>query len=135
MSFINTVKGGIIMYNILVVDDATIMRKTLVKIFTQLEHKVIAEAANGYDAIERYKEHKPDIVTLDITMPAVNGINDGIEALEKIIEFDPNAKVIILTSHGEEKLVMDAILKGAKGYVLKPADVHKIEEAVEKLHM
>jgi two-component system chemotaxis response regulator CheY len=123
------------MYDIMIVDDANIMRKTLRQLFTELGHKVIAEASNGFEAIELYKEKKPKIVSLDITMPAFNGIHDGIEALEKIIELDPEANIIMLTSHGEQKLVMDAILKGAKGYILKPADKHKIEDAIEKLKL
>ena len=122
------------MSKIMIVDDAFIMRKTLENLFSQLGHEIISQASNGYEAIEQYKESKPEIVTMDITMPAVNGINDGIEALEEIIKYDPNAKIIILTSHGEEKLVVDAILKGAKGYVLKPVDIHKLEDALEKLH-
>ena len=123
------------MDTVMIVDDAHIMRKTLQQMFTELGYKVIAEAQNGFEAIEKYKELKPKIVSLDITMPAFNGIHDGIEALEEIIKIDPNANIIMLTSHGEQKLVMDAILKGAKGYVLKPADKHKILEAIEKLKL
>jgi two-component system chemotaxis response regulator CheY len=123
------------MYDIMIVDDANIMRKTLRQLFTELGHNVVAEASNGFEAIELYKEKKPTIVSLDITMPAVNGIHDGIEALEEIIKHDPEANIIMLTSHGEQKLVMDAILKGAKGYVLKPADKHKIQDAIEKLKL
>lgn len=123
------------MYNVMIVDDAFIMRKTLSQIFHDLGHTVIAEAANGYDAIQVYKEKKPDFVTLDITMPSVNGINDGMDALDEILKYDPDAHIIMLTSHGEQKLVMEAILKGAKGYVLKPADTHKISEAIEKLKL
>ena len=118
----------------MIVDDAFIMRKTLENLFNQLGHKVVAQAANGFEAIEKYKDSKPEIVTMDITMPAVNSVNNGIEALEAIIKFDPDAKIIILTSHGEENLVVDAILKGAKGYVLKPVDLNKLKDALEKLH-
>lgn len=121
------------MARIMVVDDVSIMRFTIKGHLQRLGHDVVAEAANGDEAINQYMSSKPDLVTMDITMPAVNGIRSGIEALEKIKEFDKNAKVIMITSHGEEKLVMEALTKGAKGYVLKPITEDKLKPALAKV--
>lgn len=115
------------MLKFLVVDDSVILRKALIEVLKNLGHETIAEAGSGYEAIEAYKNHTPDIVTMDITMPGVQGIKDGVEALKKIREINKDAKVIMVTSHGEEELVMDAIAAGAKGYVLKPVTKDKIE--------
>ena len=121
------------MANILVVDDIKIMRFTIKTILEELGHKVIAEAENGYDAIEKYKMFKPDIVTMDITMPSKNNIIDGIEAFLEIKKIDKDANVVMLTSHGENKLVMKAISKGAKGYILKPITKEKVKITLEKI--
>jgi len=121
------------MANILVVDDIKIMRFTIKIILEELGHKVIAEAENGYDAIEKYKMFKPDIVTMDITMPSKNNIIDGIEAFLEIKKIDKDANVVMLTSHGENKLVMKAISKGAKGYILKPITKEKVKTTLEKI--
>lgn len=121
------------MANIMIVDDVSIMRFTIKGHLQRLGHNIVAEAANGDEAIKMYTTTKPEIVTMDITMPAVNGIRNGIEALEKIREVDKNAKVIMITSHGEEKLVMEAVTKGAKGYVLKPITEEKLKLAIAKV--
>ena len=121
------------MANVLVVDDIKIMRFTIKTILEELGHNVIAEANNGYDAVEQYKIFKPDLVTMDITMPDKNDIRDGIEALVEIKKLDKNANVIMLTSHGENKLVMKAIAKGAKGYILKPITKEKVKISLEKI--
>ena len=120
------------MANVLVVDDVSIMRFTIKKHLTSLGHKVIAEASNGFEAINQYETHNPDIVTMDITMPAENGIKNGIEALVGIKKIDRDAKVIMVTSHGEERLVMEAITKGAKGYILKPITEEKLSDALKQ---
>jgi len=121
------------MASVLIVDDIKIMRFTIKNILEELGHKVIAEADNGYDAIEKYKIFKPDIVTMDITMPSKNDISDGIEALLHIKKIDKNANIIMLTSHGENKLVMKAIAKGAKGYILKPITKDKVESSFNNI--
>jgi two-component system chemotaxis response regulator CheY len=115
----------------MVVDDSLILRKTLTKTLEEMGHNVVAKAKDGKEAISLYEKHKHDLVTMDITMPIMNGI----EALKCIIEEDKNAKVIMITSHGEERLVMDAISAGAKGYVLKPISTQKITEAIKKAHI
>lgn len=121
------------MARIMVVDDVSIMRFTIKGHLQKLGHEVVAEASNGDEAINQYMSTKPDLVTMDITMPAVNDVRSGIEALVKIREFDKNAKVIMITSHGEEKLVMEALTKGAKGYVLKPITEDKLKPALAKV--
>ena len=121
------------MARVLIVEDIKIMSFTIEKFLNNLGHEVVAQASNGYDAIEQYKIYKPDIVTMDITMPAKNDITDGIEALKVIKKIDPNANIIMLTSHGENKLVMKAIANGAKGYILKPVTKESIKESIEKI--
>jgi len=97
------------MLKIMVVDDSIMLRKNIIKILESTDYEVVAEAGSGYAAIEKYKIAKPDIVTMDISMPMEQGIRDGIEALKHIIEYDKNAKIIMVTAHGEEEMVMDAI--------------------------
>lgn len=120
------------MLNILVVDDSVIIRKNLGTLLKELGHNVVGEAANGYDAIQMYKLKKPQLVTMDITMPGVQGVANGIEALKQIRQFDKDAQIIMITSHGEEELVLDAIEAGAKGYILKPINKEKISNILKK---
>jgi len=117
------------MLNIMVVDDSSIIRKLLSTKLEDMGYTVVAKAKSGKEAVELYKEHLPDLVTMDITMPVMNGI----EALKQIKNSYKDAKIIMLTSHGEEKQVMDAITNGAKGYVLKPINEDKILEAIIKI--
>jgi two-component system chemotaxis response regulator CheY len=121
------------MANILVVDDAQIMQANLTKLFEQLGHNVVATASHGKEALETYQLYKPDLVTMDITMPAIDGIADGIEAVEAIKKIDFNAKIIMITSHGEENKVIRAIQKGAKNYILKPINIDKLKEVLDKV--
>lgn len=121
------------MANVLVVDDIAIMRNVIKRHIIKLGHTVVAEAENGHKAIIQYKRFNPDIVTMDVTMPAENGVKNGIDALKLIKEFDSNAKVVMVTSHGEEKLVMEALTNGAKGYILKPVNEEKLRTLFSKL--
>jgi len=121
------------MATVLVVDDIGIMRHAIKGHILKLGHTVIAEASNGDEAINHYKLFKPDIVTMDVTMPALNGIMGGIDALRHIKEYDSEAKVVMVTSHGEQKLIMDAIRLGAKGYILKPITYDKLDAIFKKL--
>ncbi|RLA81843.1 MAG: two-component system response regulator [Epsilonproteobacteria bacterium] len=123
------------MARILVVDDAKIMRMNIKKMLTSLGHEVIAEAASGHEAIEQYKKYseKIDLVTMDITMPMDQGIEDGIMAVKLIVEFDPSAKIIMVTSHGEQAKVIQAIQSGASNYLLKPIQMDKLTDALNKL--
>ncbi|WP_369900277.1 response regulator [Bacillus manliponensis] len=117
-------------HKILVVDDAMFMRtmiKNLLKSSSDFE--VIGEAENGLEAIEKYKELKPDIVTLDITMPEM----DGLEALKEIIGIDANAKVVICSAMGQQGMVLDAIKSGAKDFIVKPFQADRVIEALTKV--
>ena len=121
------------MAKILVVDDAKIMRMSIKNMLNDLGHKVVGEASSGYGGIAEYKALHPDIVTMDITMPQENGIEDGIEAVKQIIAYDKNAKIIMITSHGEQDKVIRAIQNGASNYLLKPLQIDKLKEVIVKL--
>lgn len=104
------------MRKILVVDDAAFMRLSMKTMLEKNGFEVSGQAENGVKAIEMYKLLKPDIVTMDITMPEM----EGIEALEEIIKFDSNAKVVMVSALGQETKVKKAIILGAKGFIIKP---------------
>jgi len=115
--------------NVLIVDDSLIMRVNLVRSLEGLGHRVVCEAKDGQSSITAYEEYKPDLVTMDITMPDM----DGITAVEKIKEIDPDANIIMVTSHGQEAMVMNALKAGAKGYILKPVSPEKLRESIGKI--
>lgn len=104
------------MKRILIVDDAVFMRVSLKTMLEKNGFEVIGEAVNGLEAIEKYTNLKPDIVTMDITMPEMTGI----EAVKAIKKIDSNAKVIMVSAMGQESLVKEAIINGAKGFIVKP---------------
>lgn len=114
--------------DVLVVDDSPIIVRLLSKLLDEIGYKVVHTAANGEEAIAAYKACKPDVVTMDITMPDMNGI----EATRTIMSEFPDAKIIMVTSHGQEKMIVDALKAGAKGYVMKPFEKHKVYEAIQK---
>ena len=105
-------------YKILIVDDSMFVKKQLSQILTSEGFDIIATAANGLEAVERYKENHPevDLVTMDITMPGM----DGVTALEKIIEFDKKAKIVMISALGKQDIVKKSFLLGAKNYIIKP---------------
>lgn len=115
-------------YNILVVDDAAFMRMMVKDILTKNGYNVVGEAQNGTEAIAKYKELKPDLVTMDITMPDM----DGISALRQIHEFDPNARVLMCSAMGQQAMVIEAIQNGAKDFIVKPFQADRVLEAVKK---
>ena len=121
------------MAKVLIVDDAAIMRINIKKMLEKMGHEVISEAENGFVAIDKYKLLHPDFVTMDITMPSVNDVHDGIDATTEIVKYDNQAKIIMVTSHGEQDKVIRAIQNGASNYILKPIKYEKLEEAVNKL--
>ncbi|QQZ07939.1 response regulator [Heyndrickxia vini] len=113
---------------ILVVDDAAFMRMMIKDILTKNGFDVVAEAADGAQAVEKYKELKPDLVTMDITMPEM----DGITALKEIKGIDPSAKIIMCSAMGQQAMVIDAIQAGAKDFIVKPFQADRVIEAIQK---
>lgn len=116
------------MARILIVDDAAFMRMRCSKLLTDEGHEVV-EAGDGAEALEKYKEHKPDAVLLDITMPRM----DGIVTLQEIIKVDPSARVAMLTAMGQQSMVISALKLGARDFVVKPFDGARVLSAVQKL--
>ena len=112
----------------LIVDDSKLIRDKVGSLLGKLKYGEIYFASNGKEAIEKYKEKSPDFVTMDITMPDM----DGITALKKILKIDVNAKVIMLTSHGLEDMMLKAMGEGALGYITKPAKIEDIKDAIYK---
>ena len=117
------------MPKILIVDDAAFMRMNVKNILSKEGFEDILEAENGEEAVQKYKEEDPDLVTLDITMPQM----DGLEALKKIKKYDSEANVIMCSAMGQQSMVIEAIEAGAKDFVVKPFDKDKIKEAVSKV--
>ncbi|WP_096435399.1 response regulator [Alteribacter populi] len=113
---------------VLVVDDAAFMRMMIKDILTKNDYEVVAEAADGQQAVDLYKEHNPDLVTLDITMPEM----DGITALKEIKSIDAEAKVIMCSAMGQQAMVIDAIQAGAKDFIVKPFQAERVLEAIGK---
>lgn len=117
------------MARVLIVDDATFMRMMVKDILEKNGYEVIGEANNGIKAVELYKSEKPDIVTMDITMPEM----DGIEAVKQIKAFDPSAKIVMCSAMGQQSMVMDAIKAGAKDFIVKPFQADRVLEAIKKV--
>ncbi|MBE3593870.1 MAG: response regulator [Candidatus Carbobacillus altaicus] len=116
------------MKRVLVVDDAAFMRMMIKDILTKNGYAVVGEASDGAQAVEKYKELQPDLVTLDITMPEM----DGIAALKQIRAMDPQAKVIMCSAMGQQAMVIEAIQAGAKDFIVKPFQADRVLEAVRK---
>ena len=115
--------------NVLVVDDSLITVKKLCLLIEQLGHRVAGTAGSGADALAAYRTLSPDLVTMDITMPGM----DGVEATRQIVADFPDANIVMVTSHGQEKMVIDALDAGAKGYVLKPVRPEKLADMIRKV--
>ena len=117
------------MKTVLIVDDSSFMRRLIKKIVIQNGYDVVGEADNGELGVEKYKELNPDLVTMDLVMDEMNGL----DALKHILEIDPNANVIMISSMGQDVIVRDAIVLGAKNFLLKPLDEETIMEAINSL--
>ena len=117
------------MARVLVVDDAVFMRMTIRKMIEPEGYEVGGEAGNGVEAVQRYMDIQPDVVLLDITMPEMNGI----DALKRIKEFDPKAKVIMCSAMGQQVMVAQAIQSGAKDFVVKPFEKDRVLAAIKRV--
>jgi len=111
------------------VDDAAFMRMMIKDILRKGGYEVVGEAEDGAKAIEKYKELQPDLVTMDITMPDM----DGIAAVKEIRKIDPNALIIMCSAMGQQAMVIDAIQAGARDFVVKPFQPDRVLEAVRKV--
>ena len=118
-------------YRVLVVDDSMFVAKQLGQILASEGYDVVATAVDGKEGVDKYKELCPnvDLVTMDITMPKM----DGITALEQIMAFDKNAKVVMVSALGKEELVKKSLMTGAKSYIIKPLDRKKVLERIAKV--
>ncbi|HEY3764265.1 MAG TPA: response regulator [Gaiellales bacterium] len=116
------------MARVLIVDDAAFMRKMLGDVLAKGGHEVIGEGANGAEAITQYQSLRPDIMTLDITMPE----KDGLAALREILTLEPSAKIVMCSALGQESKVLEAIKSGAKDFVVKPFQPDRVLDAIGK---
>ncbi len=117
------------MAKVLVVDDAAFMRISIKNTLVKNGFDVVGEAENGSIAVEKYKELKPDVVTMDITMPEMSGL----DALKAIVSNDSSAKIIMVSAMGQEAMVRDAVLSGAKGFIVKPFKENDLLSALSKV--
>lgn len=117
------------MAKLLIVDDSKMSRKMLRTILEGIGHEIVGEASNGEEGLRLYMELKPEAVTMDITMPEM----DGISSLKKIIEFDKEAKVVMITAAGQSSKLMDALKNGAKEFICKPYEPEQIINAMNEV--
>jgi two-component system chemotaxis response regulator CheY len=114
---------------VLVCDDAIFMRTMISDILSGAGYEVVGEAETGLQAIERYRQLKPDLVTMDIVMPDMGGI----DAVREIVKDDPNARILMCSAMGQQALVVEAIQAGAKDFVVKPFQPSRVLEAVQRV--
>lgn len=113
---------------IMIVDDAAFMRKKIRKILAASGYSELIESGNGREAIEAYMEYKPDLVTMDIIMPGM----DGIAVLQEIRKIDPDAKIIMISAMGQQRMIVEAIQAGALDFILKPFDSEMVISTISK---
>jgi len=116
------------MKKILVVDDAAFMRLMLKGILSKNGYEIVGEAENGQEAVEKYRSLSPDLVTMDITMP----IMEGVEAVRHIKKLDPNAKIIMCSAMGQQTMVVESLQAGAKDFIVKPFQEERVLESIRK---
>ncbi|MBS3946682.1 MAG: response regulator [Dethiobacter sp.] len=114
---------------VLITDDTAFMRMTLRNILEKNGYQVVGEAEDGQYAVDKYRELRPDLVTMDITMPRM----DGITAIKKIMEFDPQAKIVVCSAMGQKALVIEALNAGARDFIVKPFQAERIINALQKV--
>ena len=117
-------------FRVLIVDDSMTLRMMFKKTIMDSPFEPVAEAANGGEALDLYKEHKPDLVVMDIVMPEV----DGVTALSNILAFDPDARVVMVSSLGSKDKVLESIKKGARNFVMKPFERDTLLQALQKAY-
>ncbi|URM31611.1 response regulator [Cytobacillus firmus] len=122
-------KGETAVARILIVDDAKFMRVTLSSILKKADHEIVGEGENGKEAVDLFANLKPDLVMMDITMPEMSGL----EAVREIKRDNPNAKVIMCSAMGQQKVVVESIEAGAKDFIIKPFDEGRVLEAVNRV--
>ncbi|EON72672.1 chemotaxis protein [Lysinibacillus sphaericus OT4b.31] len=117
------------MPTVLVVDDTLFMRVAISNMFSEWGYEVVGKAVNGKEAVAMYRELQPDLVTMDVTMPVMTGI----AAVKKIIPEFPNAKIVMITALGQQKLIVEAIESGAKDFITKPFEPEKLKAVADQL--
>ncbi len=117
------------MKKVLIVDDAAFMRISIKNMLSKNGYEIVGEAENGKIALQKYQDLKPDVVTMDITMPEM----DGLTSLKKILELDPGANIVMISAMGQESMVREAVLSGAKGFIVKPFKEDIITAALNNL--
>lgn len=116
------------MAKVMVVDDSLMMRRNLTNLLQQIGHEVIAEAKNGLLAFNSYEKVQPDIVTMDVTMPVM----DGITAVKKIINQYPDAVIVMISAQNQQSMIYNALKSGAKNYILKPIRADKLKSVIDE---
>ncbi len=114
---------------ILIVDDTAFMRMTLKNVLQKNGYEIVGEAENGQQAVEKYAQETPDLVTMDITMPVM----DGITAIKEIMKTNTEAKIVVVSAMGQKSLVIEALSSGAKDFIVKPFQPERILDAVKKV--
>lgn len=117
------------MARILIVDDAKFMRMILTDIFKKANHEIVGEGENGKEAVKLFSETKPDLVTMDITMPEMSGV----EAVKEIKRDFPEARIIMCSAMGQQKMVVEAIEAGAKDFIMKPFDENRVLDTIQRV--
>ncbi|KRE96899.1 two-component system response regulator [Paenibacillus sp. Soil766] len=117
------------MARLMVVDDSMFMRLMIKNILLELGHEIVAEASNGLEAVSLFLQHSPDLVTLDITMPEM----DGITALKEIKKYNSDSKIVMVSAMGQQSFVIESISLGANDFIVKPFDKDRVADAVQKL--
>lgn len=129
MVFLLDFKGEEKMPSVLIVDDSMVMRKSLNSMLTQAGYTVIAEASDGDEAVKLFAQHHPDIVTLDLNMPKMNGL----DVLRQVMKTNPDAKFVVISAVEDKETVMEALKLGAKYYILKPVTYDKVLETMKRV--